>query len=548
MLLHASVGAHAPAQDKYWIYFRDKGDYPGKSIYSKVESNLNDHARERRARVSHGPFLIDDTDLPIAHYYNQILRQNGITPIVCSKWLNAVSALLDPGQVKDVKSLPFVSRIHKVNHFYRDAVEYEHVTKSALGKKYLLDYGESLTQNNLSNIPPVHNQGIFGQNVRVAIFDTGFRLTHQVFQRIKVISTYDFINHDTIVDNESGQDNESQNFHGTAILSIIAGYWPGYLIGPAFDAEYLLAKTEDVRSETPVEEDNWIAAVEWADSLGADIISSSLGYMDWYSYEDMDGNTAPITIAADLAVKKGIVVVTSAGNEGDKRWKYITAPADGDSVITVGAVQPSGIIAGFSSQGPTSDGRIKPDVLAMGVGVTSVTTSQDTGPVRISGTSASCPIVAGIAALILSAHPDLTPMQIREALVNTADRADNPDNIYGYGLANALAAVQYWGKPPDIPASFTVAGVYPNPFSLHEYSVATLQMDIVGPAQMTVEIYNVLGEKVKTLWHGVQPTMSHQQFAWDGRTDDDSPVASGAYFYIIHFRTRNQTVPITVLN
>jgi hypothetical protein len=210
------------------------------------------------------------------------------------------------------------------------------------------------------------------------------------------------------------------------------------LIGPAFGADFALAKTEIKLSETQIEEDNWVAGVEWADDLGADIVSSSLGYQDWYTYEDMDGNTALCTIAADLAVSKGIVVVNSAGNERITTWYHIIAPADGDSVIAVGAVDLQGGLASFSSAGPTFDGRIKPDVVARGVQTYCAWANGGYG--GASGTSLSAPLVAGVCALLLEIHPDWTPIQVREALWHTASQADDPDNLYGYGIANAAEA------------------------------------------------------------------------------------------------------------
>jgi len=309
-----------------------------------------------------------------------------------------------------------------------------------------LDYGFSYQQNALIRVPEVHNLGIDGTGVRIGMLDTGFRYQlNEAFRRLRVVAEFDFINGDSVTSNQEGQDAANQDLHGTETLSVIGGFCPGRLIGPAFGAEYVLAKTEYVPTETPVEEDFWVAGIEWLEAKGVDVVSSSLGYLDWYSYQDMDGNTAVTTRAADIAVSKGVVVVNSAGNEGNSSWHYIIAPADGDSVIAVGAVDGNGVLASFSSRGPTADGRIKPDVVAMGAGVYMA------GPVHAtdfrvgSGTSFSCPLVAGVAALILAAHPHLTPMQVAEALRQTADRARNPGNDYGWGLIDAWKALLYHG-------------------------------------------------------------------------------------------------------
>ena len=205
----------------------------------------------------------------------------------------------------------------------------------------------------------------------------------------------------------------------------------------------MLAKTEDSRSETPIEEDYWVEGIEWADSLGAQIVSSSLGYTDWYTFADMDGKTAVTTLAADRAAKLGIVIVTANGNERRNSWGHVIAPADGDSVIAVGAVTSSGSLSSFSSPGPTYDGRIKPEVCAQGTSTFCARNSSNTAYGYSSGTSLSTPLVAGVAALLLEAHPEWTPMQLREALMMTASNPSAPNNDYGWGIVNVLAALDY---------------------------------------------------------------------------------------------------------
>ncbi|MEE8578289.1 MAG: S8 family serine peptidase, partial [candidate division Zixibacteria bacterium] len=215
------------------------------------------------------------------------------------------------------------------------------------------------------------------------------------------------------------------------------------MYGPAYKANFLLAKTEDVRSETPVEEDNWVAAVEWADALGVDVISSSLSYSAWYTYADMDGQTATITIMANTAAAMGIVIVNSAGNSGPGAGT-MTAPADAFEVISCGAVNSFGNIASFSSRGPTYDGRIKPEVVALGVSAFVPSPSGDNSYTTASGTSFSCPLTGGVATVLLQARPTFTPQMVRSALMETADRASNPDNSYGWGLID-LGAALGWG-------------------------------------------------------------------------------------------------------
>ena len=308
------------------------------------------------------------------------------------------------------------------------------------------NYGSSLTQNEVINTVAVHDQGYSGKGILICLMDAGFdKLSHEALQNINIIAAWDFVNDDPDVENGTGQ---GEGSHGTSTLSQIGGFKEGQIIGTSFGADYLLAKTENTESETPVEEDNWVAASEWADSIGADVFSTSLGYLDFdgtqndYTFADMDGNTATITIAADLSVKKGIIVFNSAGNNGfNSSHNTLNAPADGDSVVAIGAVNSSKVRASFSSVGPTADGRIKPDLMAMGDGTYAASNSSITSYRSFSGTSASCPLAAGVPALMLEKDYSLTPMQIRDILRSTADHSTSPDNLYGWGTIDALAAM-----------------------------------------------------------------------------------------------------------
>jgi hypothetical protein len=263
-----------------------------------------------------------------------------------------------------------------------------------------------------------------------------------------LIAQYDFINHDDDTDYDEDQDSSGQPNHGTVTWSTLGGEAEGHLYGPAYLASFVLSKSEDISSERHIEEDNWAAGAEWADSVGASVISASLGYR-WfddgegdYSYEDLDGNTTIVTVAADLAAYNGIAVATAMGNEGNYAGSLI-APADGDSVISCGAVDPNGYLAGFSSWGPTSDGRTKPEVCAQGVSTVCVDPYDMHGYSTSGGTSLSTPLIGGSCAVLLSAHPNWTPMMVREALMMTADRRDTPDNDYGWGIADVGTALYY---------------------------------------------------------------------------------------------------------
>jgi serine protease AprX len=267
------------------------------------------------------------------------------------------------------------------------------------------------------------------------------------------------------------------------------------MMGAAFDAEYILAKTEDVSDEQPVEEDWWIEAAEWADSLGAQIISTSLSYTDWYTYEDMDGDTAPITNAADLAVANGIVVVAAAGNAGSSAWRYIGAPADGDSVISVGSVDSLGMRSSFSSQGPTYDGRIKPTVMAMGQADYVADPRGASMYRRGSGTSFSTPLTAGSIALILEKQPYWLPGNVIDAITSTGTRASNPDSLYGWGILQAQDASDYVpsGVGP-VARGRTSLIVYPNPCR------DGLNVSLSGPAfapGVPVRVFDVRGRLLR---------------------------------------------------
>jgi serine protease AprX len=534
-----------------WIIFSDKGqERNDPQALAEAEARLSVRAKMRRAKVMSTGCLVDMTDLPVRPEYLQEIARHGLQIHAVSKWLNAVSVSGTAQQLRSVQQLSFVANQAPVLCFAKRPVN-EPAKLKKFSTMTEFDYGASFNQNNIMKVPAVHNLGITGQGVLIALFDSGFRLNHEAFSKLKVLAEYDFIHKDANPDLEPG-DVSSQISHGTMVLSVLAGYSPGNLIGPAYAGEYILAKTEDTGSEKPIEEDYWIAAAEWADSLGADIISSSLGYNDWYEYRNMDGHTAPITRAADLAVKKGILVVVAAGNEGNGYWKYILAPADGDSVIAVGAVQGTGTIASFSSQGPTFDGRIKPDIVAMGVGVSCIAVPPNLGVgsnySSMSGTSAATPLAAGAAALILSAHPDLTPMQVREALLKTADRAQNPDNTYGYGLIDAFAALNYWGRPEMLPEKNRLIGCYPNPFAPRRQSRLQIVVDLMNESMVQIDIYNLLGQKVTAIYHGYRSAGKKRQWSWSGLDDRGQRVASGIYLVRFKSGSFSATQKITLLN
>lgn len=452
------------------IYLKDKGGNGRAALFAAADL-ISPKAIARRSKVRAPGRIVDEGDYPVEPSYIGAISGRVARTRHALKWFNAVSAEATKEQIEALRALPFVREIDLVGRWRARPEPEEGAVKGVdqpdLGSgtaAHLLDYGASLTQNQLIDVPEVHDLGIFGEGVTVGVFDNGFRLlTHQSFDSMNIVAQYDFVDHKvSVVPN-----NPSTGFgsHGVNTLSTVGGYRSGQLIGPAFEANYILARTENDSSETPVEEDNWAAAIEWADSIGVDVTTTSLSYLDYdigytsWTALDMDGNTTLITRAADLAASLGIVVLNSASNNGaGSGMNTLGAPADGDSVITVGAVGSNGVRASFSSVGPTTDvpPRIKPDVMAMGVSVRVASSTNPAAYTTSSGTSFSCPLAAGVAALILSANPTLGPLQVRDALRNTADNASSPDNQYGWGIVDADSAVRYWGILPLAGLSGTI--------------------------------------------------------------------------------------------
>ncbi len=429
-----------------WIYFTEK-----KYDNEKDKPQLPQRTLQRRAKHLNGD-LVTVYDYPLNSEYLKQIEPYCLKIRHQSRWLNAVSAEVLPGTIESLAILPFVKKIGLVHKFKKDTPQLQSIDISAADKK-TIDYGFSWIQNQQIEVPFLHSLGFTGQNILICMMDAGYNnLSHPAFQQMNIIATYDFVNNNPYVHDTVG--NLGTGNHGTLTLSAIGGYDPGKLIGPAFQASYILTKTENTESETQVEEDNWIAALEWAElNFGPDITSTSLGYRDYddgstYSNEQLNGNTAPITIAGDIAASLGILVVNSAGNSGPKPTTII-APADGDSVMAVGAVSSDGVLADFSSRGPTGDGRIKPDVAAMGVMTVSASPfNQDY--VYASGTSLSCPLVAGGAAILWQAFPQITNMQLFNALKITASYSFEPNNNYGWGIINLRAAYNFLSEKPHI--------------------------------------------------------------------------------------------------
>ena len=513
---------------RVWIYFSDKDGSAPIALSTKTI--------DRRAKNG-----IQDVnlwyDFTVPSKYIDQLSSLGIKVINKSRWLNAVSALCSKSDLIKVANLQFVDQIKPVVGYERSSsFEYPDISPNSRD----FDYGNALEQIEQINIHELHELGFTGNGVRILVMDTGFNLTHNSLLGINVIDQWDVLKNDQETADETEEEVAvNQDYHGTAVLSTIASNAPGEFMGVAFDAEFLLAKTEDVSQEVQFEEDNYVAGLEWGEENGADVVSTSLGYLDWYEYLDMDGNTAVTTIAVDIAASLGVVCVTAAGNSGSSSWYYIIAPADADSVISVGAVDDNGIIATFSSHGPTSDGRIKPELCARGRQTWCINPNSNTNYSRLSGTSLACPLVAGAAALILQARPNWSAMEVREAMMMTASNADNPDNTYGYGILNAVEAINYGTTSINentdyLSSDYNLIRTYPNPFN----PTMNIEIDVRPSSELKVDVFSYNGNHVANIFNGIT-TNRLSQFRWEPNN-----TSSAVYFVrlIIDGRTSYKKV------
>jgi subtilisin family serine protease len=539
----------AGPEDRFlvWVTLTDKGNPDLRK--ADPDRLVSPRSLERRRAVLPAGRLVDASDFPVEEAYLGALRDLGLVVRQRSKWLNAVSGTATAAQISAIASLPFVSEIELVYRLPRSRVRPDRESPSPpeaaplrkSGGSAALDYGPSLAQVSLLKIPEVHSTGNSAQGIMIGVFDNGFRLpTHESLATMAIFATRDFVDHkQSVIPN-----NPDPKFgtHGVNTLSTIGGNRSGQLIGPAFGATYVLGRTENDSSETPIEEDNWVAAIEWADSLGVQVTSTSLGYLDYdwphssWTWRDMDGKTTKISRAAAMAASKGIVVVNSAGNEGmpaDTTINSLIAPADADSILAVGAVTPQGVRTYFSSVGPTTSvpARIKPDIMATGSSIYCASSTLTNGYTSVQGTSFSCPLAAGVVALMLRAAPTATPMQVIQSLKMTASQSSAPDNRMGWGIIDAQAAISYLTSLVSVPdqgqpQEYVLEQNYPNPFNPETRMAFTL------PSQgyVTLRLYDVLGREIRTLADGEMPAGRHVS-VWDGTDASGGSVASGIYVY-----------------
>jgi serine protease AprX len=436
-----SLYAQQAEPKKYLVYLSDKTNTP--FTIQQPEQFLSEKAISRRQRQQ---IPVTTHDLPVNPAYVQTIKGTGVEVWYTSRWFNAVVVKGSIEQLAQVNGLPFVKSSRSLNKLSGPASDGTLSVKNTPGNTSenltsLLapgDYGLAYHQANMLGATDLHDAGYHGEGMTIAVLDAGFPGVNTIpafahlYQNNQVSGTFDFV---TRSENVYGA-----NSHGTSVLSTMAAYLPGKMIGTAYKANYILLRTEDAPTEHNIEEVNWLVAAEYADSAGADVINSSLGYTVFdapsvsYSYDQMDGNTTIVARAADFAAATGILVVTSAGNDGNKPWKFISSPADADSVLTVGAVDSLGVVAAFSSRGPTADGRIKPDVVALGANAYVLNNSGNV--VKSNGTSFSGPIMAGFATSLWQANLSKTNYEMIQLIRQLGSKASNPDNSLGYGIPN----------------------------------------------------------------------------------------------------------------
>jgi serine protease AprX len=484
------------SQKKYVIYLKDKAN----TSYnlSAPLSMISQRALDRRTKQV---LSMDSTDIPVNQSYIDQVELKGAQVIRVSKWLNALVIDCDSIILDSVLALNFVesnNRIFKVKHpdlnFEETPIDFVSKPNARVKK---LDYGSANNQILMLGADEMHDDGYTGAGVWVGVFDAGFRdvntISHfaQLRNDNRILGTYDIVDGDSMV--------YDAHTHGTAVLSCMTAYTPGQIIGSGFGASYVLFRTEDVSSETQLEEFNWLVAAEMADSMGVDIINTSLGYTSMdnsqfsHTYADMDGFTTIISKAATIASRKGMLCVNSAGNDGDDPWFFIGAPADSDSILTVGAVQSDSVIAGFSSRGPTSDGRIKPNVVAQGQSAAIV--SGSTGNVATgSGTSFSSPIMAGFVAGLWQAFPNLTNHELIALIQMSANNTTTPNNDVGFGIPN-YGKAKFLSSLKDAKNGDEDLSFYPNPYS----DGAQLKLRVserMYREKLKLSFYNLLGQKM----------------------------------------------------
>lgn len=487
--------AYSNSQDinKYWIGFVDKKNN-GFSL-DDPSAFLSDRAINRRQQQN---IPLVPNDLPVSRQYVDSLKQLNITCYYASKWLNGiVCGIQDSALIHQIKNISFVKEVRWVYNpsltkSLKKRIDYQQLTNHFFNEHF--DYGQSKAQIELVNGISLHSLDYLGEGKLIAVLDAGFYKVNEIatfdslWMNHQITGTKDFVDFDNEV--------FDSHPHGMMVLSIMAGFDNGQLIGTAPKADYLLIRTEDASSEHLIEEYNWLKGAEYADSVGADIINSSLGYTEFdypgfdHAYASLDGNSTIVTRAADMAASKGILVINSAGNEGNDPWKYIVAPADGDSVLSVGAVDANGDIAVFSSYGPRVDRVVKPNVLAVGYG-NYIQRNENSYSLGY-GTSFAAPIISGMSACLWQAFPKLSNMNIFVTIEQSGSHYFFPGERMGYGIPDFNLAYEVLNKYHQKPSNSFEFEVFPTLFD----NGLNIRIYADEGESFTLQIYTLNGRKI----------------------------------------------------
>lgn len=542
LLLALIAGTFVQAQiatNIYWVQFTDKNDSP----YSidAPEAYLSQRALDRRARLG---IEIDEYDIPVNPQYLEAVANCGAQLLNPSKWLNGVSVYTsDASVVEAINALDFVEVVRNCENNPEAQRKKEiwlaqEMKVSGSPARVKDFYGGAHDQVFQLKVNELHDMGYDGSGVVIAVLDGGFVGTpdqscfDNMRQEGRLLGVRDFVYGSTTV--------YSQSTHGTSCLSTIGAYDPNNMVGTAPKASFYLIHTEDGNSETIVEEYNWVSGAEYADSLGVDVCTTSLGYIDFddemaqwnHPFEHYDGHTAPMTIGAEIAASRGMICLNSAGNEGDGTCT-LGIPADAEHILTIGAVDSNGERAYFSSVGPTYDGRIKPDVMAMGENTYVATGYGDGWPYyNGSGTSFSCPVMAGAVACLRQAFPSASVQEICDVVRQCGNRSDNPDSYYGYGIPDFTRAFETLHVKDTFVQRNDLIMVYPNP----SQGDVHIKLKENGVADLTV--YDVMGRLIKTYhFNGLNHTTLENYM---------NGLESGVYFIKAASDIGNQTIKVII--
>ncbi|TVQ89027.1 MAG: peptidase S8 [Bacteroidetes bacterium] len=536
-----------------WVNFTDKDESP--YSLSRPHEFLSERALERRLKQS---IPLDDYDLPVSPTYLQTLSdQASIEVFYSSRWFNGALLRIDDETILDIlHQYPFILSFENVKPLpeekteekleevggMQDLINYDHsqtdffefVQNSLfyINQSYP-EYGSAFNQVNLVNGQELHKRGYWGHGKVIALLDAGYTAVdtlaafNYLWNQNRILGYRDFVNP---VGNIF-----SSHPHGTYVLSVMGGYLPGDFAGAALGASYWLLRTEDASSEFRIEEYNWLVGAEFADSVGADIINSSLGYTTFdnplqdYTYADLDGETTIVAMAANKAFSRGILVVNSAGNYGNRPWGYIGSPADAFGTLSVGGTNNKGERVNFSSFGPSYDGRIKPDIMAQAQGVSVANLIGTTG--NANGTSFSSPLIAAMSACLWQKFPDFSNQQLRQAIIQSSDRFLYPDTLYGFGIPNFGLAVEILKGPKVDPRMITLLS---NPLTYN----SALRIYANHPEVISIDFINSSGNIMWTE-QNIEIFPGYNEVRPFG---DIESLASGIYIVRVRFNNRAEHV------